>query len=67
MLPVSDMFNPLQGIALRSVKHAAHGMATLSFYTFCALGCAASGLYRKMTPDMYAPFIVPYASYSDLG
>ncbi|KAF8974353.1 hypothetical protein BDZ97DRAFT_2052995 [Flammula alnicola] len=41
------------GIILRSVNHAAHGMATLSFYVFCALGCAASGLYRKMTPNMY--------------
>ncbi|KAJ3517560.1 hypothetical protein NLJ89_g425 [Agrocybe chaxingu] len=41
------------GIALRSVKHAAHGIVTLSFYGFCALGCAASGLYRKLTPNMY--------------
>ncbi|KAF9534153.1 hypothetical protein CPB83DRAFT_756061 [Crepidotus variabilis] len=40
------------GIALRSVKHAAHGLATLSFYGFCALGCASSGLYRKLTPNM---------------
>ncbi|KAF4619388.1 hypothetical protein D9613_005520 [Agrocybe pediades] len=41
------------GIALRSVNHAAHGLVTLSFYGFCAVGCAASGLYRKMTPNMY--------------
>jgi len=27
-------------------------MATFSFYLFCALGCAASGLYRKLTPNM---------------
>ncbi|KAF8192599.1 hypothetical protein BJ912DRAFT_267484 [Pholiota molesta] len=41
------------GIALRSVKHPLHGLVTVSFYTFCALGCAASGLYKKMTPNMY--------------
>jgi len=39
-------------IALRSVKHPAQGLATFSFYILCALGCAASGLYRKLTPDM---------------
>ncbi|PPQ77379.1 hypothetical protein CVT25_010960 [Psilocybe cyanescens] len=41
------------GIALRSVNHAAHSLATFSFYVFCVLGCAASGLYRKLTPNMY--------------
>ncbi|KDR83576.1 hypothetical protein GALMADRAFT_205521 [Galerina marginata CBS 339.88] len=41
------------GIALRSLNHAAHGLATASFYGFCTLGCAASGLYRKMSPNMY--------------
>ncbi|KIM46022.1 hypothetical protein M413DRAFT_300680 [Hebeloma cylindrosporum] len=41
------------GIALRSVNHAAHYMATLAFYGCCALGCFASGLYRKVTPNMY--------------
>ncbi|KAF9483959.1 hypothetical protein BDN70DRAFT_873090 [Pholiota conissans] len=41
------------GIALRSVKHPLHAMATVSFYAFCALGCAASGLYKKLTPNMY--------------
>ncbi|KDQ29141.1 hypothetical protein PLEOSDRAFT_1112118 [Pleurotus ostreatus PC15] len=41
------------GIALRSVKHAWHGVAVLAFYACCALGCASSMLYRKMTPNMY--------------
>ncbi|KAF9222086.1 hypothetical protein BS17DRAFT_235152 [Gyrodon lividus] len=41
------------GIAMRSVEHACHGYTVIVFYTLCALGCAASGLYRKLTPDMY--------------
>lgn len=40
------------GVALRSLKHAAHWMATFAFYFFCALGCAVSGIYRKLTPTM---------------
>lgn len=43
-----------EGIALRSVNHAAHYMTTLAFYGCCALGCFASGLYRKVTPNMCA-------------
>lgn len=43
-----------EGIALRSVNHAAHYMATLAFYGCCTLGCFASGLYRKVTPNMCA-------------
>ncbi|PPQ66760.1 hypothetical protein CVT24_008717 [Panaeolus cyanescens] len=40
-------------IALRSVKHAAHGISMIAFYLLIILGCAASNLYRKLTPDMY--------------
>ncbi|KAH7924051.1 hypothetical protein BV22DRAFT_1035642 [Leucogyrophana mollusca] len=41
------------GIAMRSMKHAWHGIVVLVYYGLCALGCAASALYRKLTPDMY--------------
>ncbi|KAF8640010.1 hypothetical protein AX17_001254 [Amanita inopinata Kibby_2008] len=41
------------GIAMRSVKHPAHGLAIFSFYGLCALGCATSALYSKLTPNMY--------------
>ncbi|KAF5388133.1 hypothetical protein D9615_000262 [Tricholomella constricta] len=41
------------GIAMRSLKHAARGFAVFAFYALCALGCASSGLYRKLTPNMY--------------
>ncbi|KAI0068920.1 hypothetical protein BV25DRAFT_63309 [Artomyces pyxidatus] len=40
-------------IALRSVKHAWHGFSMILFWVFVVLGCSASGLYRKLTPDMY--------------
>ncbi|KAL4075983.1 hypothetical protein J3A83DRAFT_4357115 [Scleroderma citrinum] len=41
------------GIALRSAKHHWHAFTVLIFYSLCGLGCAASALYRKLTPDMY--------------
>ncbi|THH02427.1 hypothetical protein EW026_g477 [Hermanssonia centrifuga] len=41
------------GIALRSVKHAWHGLSVIMFYVFVTLGLSASGLYRKLTPNMY--------------
>ncbi|KAI0091893.1 hypothetical protein BDY19DRAFT_566400 [Irpex rosettiformis] len=41
------------GIALRSVKHAWHGLFVILFWTFVSLGLAANGLYKKLTPDMY--------------
>ncbi|KAL0070890.1 hypothetical protein AAF712_002111 [Marasmius tenuissimus] len=41
------------GIAMRSVNHAWHGAVMVAFYVFSVLGCAASGVYRKLTPDMY--------------
>ncbi|KAH9998402.1 hypothetical protein BJV77DRAFT_1058788 [Russula vinacea] len=41
------------GIALRSVNHAWHGFSMILFWTFIVLGCGASGLYRKLTPNMY--------------
>ncbi|RDB22739.1 putative membrane protein C3B8.06 [Hypsizygus marmoreus] len=41
------------GIAMRSVKHAGHGFVVVAFYGLCALGCASSALYRKLTPNMY--------------
>ncbi|KAG6855000.1 hypothetical protein C0991_005929 [Blastosporella zonata] len=40
-------------IAMRSVKHAGRVFAVLAFWGLCALGCAASGLYKKLTPNMY--------------
>lgn len=42
----------LLGIAMRSVKQAGHGAATVAFYALCALGCSASALYTKLTPNM---------------
>ncbi|KAG7097119.1 hypothetical protein E1B28_004497 [Marasmius oreades] len=41
------------GIAMRSVNHAWHGVVMVSFYGFALLGCATSGIYRKLTPNMY--------------
>lgn len=37
---------------MRSVKHAWHGVTVLLFYGSCILGCAASALYSKLTPNM---------------
>jgi hypothetical protein len=56
-LSLASLFNTTTGVVLRSVKHAAHWMATFSFYLFCMLGCAVSGLYRKLTPNMWV-FII---------
>ena len=56
---LARLFNTTTGVALRSVKHAAHWIATLSFYLLCALGCAVSGLYRKLTPNMWVFIIYP--------
>ncbi|KAI0650208.1 hypothetical protein C8Q79DRAFT_371855 [Trametes meyenii] len=41
------------GIALRSVKHAWHGVTVIFFYTFVVLGLSTSALYRKLTPNLY--------------
>ncbi|KAI0080640.1 hypothetical protein K474DRAFT_148504 [Panus rudis PR-1116 ss-1] len=41
------------GIALRSVKHAWHGLAVILFWTFAILGLFSSALYNKLTPNMY--------------
>ncbi|EIN10584.1 hypothetical protein PUNSTDRAFT_125363 [Punctularia strigosozonata HHB-11173 SS5] len=41
------------GIALRSVKHAWHGVSIGLFWGFVVLGVSCSALYRKMTPNMY--------------
>ncbi|EKM59411.1 uncharacterized protein PHACADRAFT_249882 [Phanerochaete carnosa HHB-10118-sp] len=41
------------GIALRSVKHAWHGLTVVLFWAFVVLGLASNGIYRKLTPDMY--------------
>ncbi|KAK7061601.1 hypothetical protein R3P38DRAFT_2830402 [Favolaschia claudopus] len=40
-------------ITLRSLNHAWRGIAVFSFYTSFILACAASSVYRKLTPDMY--------------
>ncbi|KAJ7179263.1 cytoplasmic protein [Mycena filopes] len=50
------------GIALRSVKHSLHGVAVFAFYASFFLACAASSVYRKLTPDMY-----PNASHARHG
>ncbi|TBU23495.1 hypothetical protein BD311DRAFT_673841 [Dichomitus squalens] len=41
------------GIALRSVKHAWHGVTVIVFYGLVAVGLSSSALYRKLTPDLY--------------
>ncbi|KDQ64713.1 hypothetical protein JAAARDRAFT_188016 [Jaapia argillacea MUCL 33604] len=41
------------GIALRSVNHSWHGFTVILFWILVVLGCASSGLYRKLTPNMY--------------
>lgn len=46
-----DDFAPA-GVAMRSVKHAWHGCIVIVFYGLCVLGCAASALYTKLTPNM---------------
>ncbi|KAF7352907.1 putative membrane protein C3B8.06 [Mycena venus] len=46
------LFLPL-GITMRSLKHAWHGVAVFGFYASVILACAASSVYRKLTPDMY--------------
>jgi hypothetical protein len=38
---------------MRSVKHSLHGVAVVAFYGSFILACAASSVYRKLTPDMY--------------
>ncbi|KAH9850022.1 hypothetical protein C2E23DRAFT_870247 [Lenzites betulinus] len=48
------------GIALRSVKHAWHGVTVIFFYTFVVLGVSTSALYRKLTPDMSVFLGAPY-------
>ncbi|KAJ7699940.1 hypothetical protein B0H17DRAFT_1047790 [Mycena rosella] len=55
------VFLPM-GIAMRSVKHALHGVAVFGFYASFVLACAASSVYRKLTPDMY-----PNASHARHG
>ncbi|KZP04352.1 hypothetical protein FIBSPDRAFT_767567 [Athelia psychrophila] len=40
-------------IAMRSVKHAWRSAATCAFYMLCIIGCAASTMYTKITPNMY--------------
>ncbi|KAJ6629132.1 hypothetical protein B0H10DRAFT_1940012 [Mycena sp. CBHHK59/15] len=55
------VFLPM-GIAMRSVKHSLHGLAVISFYVSFFLACAASSVYRKLTPNMY-----PGASHARHG
>jgi hypothetical protein len=42
------------GIAMRSVKHAWHGVTVALFWASSIFGVASSALYRKLTPNMYA-------------
>ncbi|KAF8211258.1 hypothetical protein K438DRAFT_30339 [Mycena galopus ATCC 62051] len=46
------VFLPI-GITLRSLKNAWHGVAVTGFYASIVIACAASSVYRKLTPDMY--------------
>jgi len=41
------------GIAMRCVKHAAHGIVVTVFYVLVIFGCSASALYSKLTTNMY--------------
>ncbi|KAF7313687.1 hypothetical protein HMN09_00525300 [Mycena chlorophos] len=41
------------GITLRAAKHPLHAFAVVGFYASFFLACAASSIYRKMTPNMY--------------
>ncbi|KAJ7701443.1 cytoplasmic protein [Mycena rosella] len=60
------VFLPM-AIAMRSVKHALHGAAVFAFYVSCVLACAASSVYRKLTPDMYPNASHARHGYSVLG
>lgn len=42
----------LPGIAMRTVNHSWHGFVVVLFYGLNALGLAASGLYKKLSPNM---------------
>jgi hypothetical protein len=44
---------------MRSFKNAWHGVAVLSFYASFVVACAASSVYRKLTPDMYVIYARP--------
>ncbi|KAK6983970.1 hypothetical protein R3P38DRAFT_2577079, partial [Favolaschia claudopus] len=41
-------------ITLRTLNHGWHRVAVFGFYASFILPCAASSVYRKLTPDMYA-------------
>ncbi|KAI0033786.1 hypothetical protein K488DRAFT_77680 [Vararia minispora EC-137] len=41
------------GIALRSVNHAWHAFSVIVFWALVIFGCAMSGIYTKLTPNMY--------------
>ncbi|KAH6915294.1 cytoplasmic protein [Coprinopsis sp. MPI-PUGE-AT-0042] len=41
------------GIILRSLRHPARVIATISFYGLATLGISSSKAYRKVTPNMY--------------
>ncbi|KAJ7109563.1 cytoplasmic protein [Mycena crocata] len=55
------VFLPMD-IALRSVKHSLRAAAAFGFYASFVLACAASSVYKKLTPDMY-----PNASHARHG
>lgn len=40
------------GIVMRTVSHGWHGFVVLVFYGLNALGLAAGGLYKKLSPNM---------------
>ncbi|KAJ6516033.1 hypothetical protein C8R45DRAFT_228754 [Mycena sanguinolenta] len=46
------VFLPM-GITMRSLKNPWHGVAVLGFYASVIIACAASSVYRKLTPNMY--------------
>ncbi|KAJ7276261.1 hypothetical protein B0H12DRAFT_11121 [Mycena haematopus] len=46
------IFLPM-GITMRSLKNPWHGVAILGFYASIVVACAASSVYRKLTPNMY--------------
>lgn len=53
----------VSGIALRSVRHRAHSFAVLIFYGLSTLGCSASALYAKLTPNMYVRSLIIFCAF----
>jgi hypothetical protein len=51
-MAVESADSDYSGIALRGVNHPWHGLSVVVFWALVVLGCATSGLYAKLTPNM---------------